>query len=565
MRWWLALSFAGIAAVTALAVAEVFTSRSEAAIHRRAQELAAGSAVTAAPEISAAPTVAGIRESARTLGESRGIALFVVGRDGTLLTPDRSRGIRVRSLPNFAELRATALGGSRVVQTVEDGRLVTVALPLRRSDEAGALIAVARRPDLEAAIGIVQSEIIRAALWAVAIGAAVGLGVALLITRRIRRISKAAAEIAEGRFERELGARFPDELGVLAATIDSMRRDLRASFDGLEGERDRLRRLLEQLQEGVIAIDSDLVVEFANTRAHRLVGVSVAPGEPLPEPWPTFSIRDAASSLFAPGATARTVHAGSGSGRTFALGLLPPTRSSPAGVVVITDVTEEQRRERAEREFVANAAHELRTPLAAIASAVEVLQEGAKDSPEDRERFLAIVERQTMRLTRLAHALLTLARAQTRSEPIRLEPVGVSSLLEEIAVDVDGPAVGVDVLPEGARALAHPDLLRQALENVTANAVKHAPGAALTLRARVDSQGREVRIDVSDDGPGLTPSQAERVLDRFYRASSSAGDGFGLGLSIVREAVEVMGGTLSIESREGEGTTVSMVLRSASQ
>ena len=564
MRWWLALAFAGIAALTALAVAEVFTARSESAIHKRARELAAGSAVTAAPEISRATSVADVRASAKALGESRGMALFVLSRDGKLLTPVRSRSISVTSLPNYAELRATSLGGSRVVDTVDGGRLVTVALPLRRSELAGALIAVARRPDLEAAIGIVQYEIIRAALWAVAIGAMVGLGVALLITRRIRRISKAAAEIAEGRFEQELGARFPDELGVLAGTIDSMRRHLRASFDGLEGERDRLNRLLEQLQEGVVAVDSSLIVEFANTRARHLVGVSVAPGEPLPEPWPTFSLRDAASSLFDAGATARMVHASSDSGRIYALGLLPPTRLSPAGVVVITDVTERQRRERAEREFVTNAAHELRTPLAAIASAVEVLQGGAKENVEDRDRFLAVVERQTTRLTGLAHALLTLARAQTRSEAIRLEPVLLAPVLEQIALDVDAPAVAVDVSPESAYALAHAELLRQALGNVTSNAVKHAGGSRITLRARAQSDGEEVRIDVMDEGPGMTQSQAERALDRFYRAAGSDGDGFGLGLSIVREAVEVMGGRLSIESRPHVGTTVTIVLQSAS-
>jgi signal transduction histidine kinase len=250
------------------------------------------------------------------------------------------------------------------------------------------------------------------------------------------------------------------------------------------------------------------------------------------------------------------------SARTYIIALLPPAAASPAGVIVITDVTEEERRERAEREFVSNAAHELRTPLAAIASAVEVLQQGAKERPPDRDRFLEVVERQTARLTNLARALLTLARAQTRSEAVRLEPVSVAPLVREIAQSVADETVSVEVCCEDVEALAHRELLHHAVENLVTNACKHAAGAELTLRVmHVDDD--KVRIDVADKGSGMAAPDLQRALDRFYRASSSDGDGFGLGLPIVREVVSAMDGTLSIESTRGEGTTVSIVLASA--
>jgi signal transduction histidine kinase len=560
MRWWLALAFAGIAALTALAVAQVFNARSEAAIRERARELAAGSAVTAALDISNASSASEIQATAATLAESRALSLFVLDENGSLVTPERSRGITLSSLPNYLELRSSLLRGRRVVETIEDGRLVTVALPLR-GERPGGLIAVAARPDLEAAIGIVRDEIVRAALWAVAIGALVGVGVALLITRRIRRIGAAAAEIEQGRFDRALRPRFHDELGTLAQTIDSMRQRLRASFDRLEGERDRLRRLLEQLQEGVVAVDRELTVEFANTRAHRLLGADLSPGRALPEPWSTFPLRDAVGALFDEGSTARTLRMNPDPTRTFILALLPPAASS-SGVIVITDVTEEERRERAEREFVSNAAHELRTPVAAIASAVEVLQQGAKEHPADRDRFLEVVERQTARLTNLARALLTLARAQTHSEAVRLEPVRLAPLVSEIADGVADGIVAVEICCEDAEALAHHELLHHAVENLVANARRHAAGAALTLRVEhVDDN--KVRIDVADKGAGMTAPDVQRALDRFYRAPTADADGFGLGLSIVREVVTAMDGTLSIESARGEGTTVSIVLTAA--
>lgn len=563
MRWWLALAFACIAALTAVAVAQVFNARSKGAIHAHARELAAGSAVTAALEITAASDKGDIGPTVDRFGESRQLALFVFDSRGALLTPGRSRGITVSSLPNFATLRDTALQGRRVVDTVDGGRLVTVALPLR-GENAAALIAVADRPDLEDALGIVRAEIVRAALWAVAIGALAGLGVALLITRRLRRIATAAADIEQGRFDRELRPRFRDELGMLAGTIDRMREHLRLSFEELEEQRDRLRRLLEQLQEGVVAVDHDLVVQFANSRAHSLLGTDLAVGEPLPDPWPAFSLREAARSLFDPVTSAETMRVHPDPERTYLVALLPATSRAHAGVVVFTDVTDHERRERAEREFVTNAAHELRTPLSAIASAVEVLQQGAKEQPADRDRFLAVVERQTTRLTRLAHALLTLARAQTRSEPVRLEPVPLAPMLRDIAENAADSLVSVELCCENVEVLAHSELLHQALDNLATNALKHASGRGVTLRA-AHLDDLDVRIEVTDEGPGMKPFEVGRALDRFYRAAGSNGEGFGLGLSIVREVVSVMDGTLSIESRSEEGTTVSIVLKSAGE
>lgn len=560
MRWWLALAFACIAALTALAVAQVFTARSESAIRERAQELVAGGAVAAAAQIPPEATIAAIRARAARFGESRDLRLFVFASDGSLVTPPRVRGVSVETLPNRDALLATALEGRRRVETIEDGRLVTVALPLRR-ERAAALIAVASRSDLEAALGIVRDEIVSAALWATAIGALVGVVVALLITRRLRRIATTAAEIERGRFDKALTPRFPDELGALAGTIERMRGRLRTSFERLEGERLRLQQLLEQLQEGVIAVDEALTVEFANSRARLLVSPGLVPGQPLPDPWPTPSLREAVRPLFSTGAGPETIRVHPTPERTYMVGLLPPGPAAGAAVIVVTDVTRRERRERAEREFVMNAAHELRTPLSAISSAVEVLQQGAKEDEVDRDRFLAIVERQTSRLSRLVRALLTLAHAQTRSGAIRLEAVPVTPLLEELAAGLDDPSVTVEVGRDEVTAVAHPDLLRQALENLAANALKHAPGAGLTLRVAQVSDTR-VRIQVADRGPGMTTEDTEKALDRFYRAEGSNREGFGLGLSIAREAVRVMNGTLTLDSQLGRGTTVSIELES---
>jgi two-component system OmpR family sensor kinase len=143
---------------------------------------------------------------------------------------------------------------------------------------------------------------------------------------------------------------------------------------------------------------------------------------------------------------------------------------------------------------------------------------------------------------------------------VRLEPVTVHPLLAEVAAEVDDAVVVVDC-SDAVTVRAHRELLLQALENLTANARKHATHK-LVFRARHVDAGR-VRIDVADDGRGMTRHDAKRALDRFHRGDGSASDGFGLGLPIVREVVGAMNGTVSIESSPGRGTTVSVILQSA--
>lgn len=561
MRWWLALAFALIASLTAVAVAKVFTERSEDAFRGRAEELTTGSGVAAASVIVRVENRRRLDGIVEEEAQRRRLALFVFTGDGTLLTRAQSRGVEFGSIDLHEQALGDALRDRRFVGSTDDGRTIVVGLPLRTPGTA-ALVAVASRPDLVAELGILRRTIIQAALWAVLIGAFMGLLVAVLISVRLRRIASAAAEIERGSFDTKLRPRFGDELGELAATVDRMRVRLRRSFASLESERDRLRLLLEQLQEGVIAVNPELNVEFANGAAARIVS-ALRPGERLPEPWPELSLGRLAAGLFRPGAGIAQARISPDEERTYAVAGIPAGREAELVVLVIADISERERRERAEREFVANAAHELRTPIAVITSALDVLEEGAQAVPEDRERFLQAIRRQTTRLGRLVRALLVLARAQTRQEALRLEAVELSPLLEEIAAEVD-PAEGVAVdvsCPAGIEVLAEPDLLAQVLANLARNAAKNTDRGEILLAARPSAHGSVV-IEVSDTGTGIPLESQDRVFDRFYTGDLDR-MGFGLGLAIVREAVRALGGIVEIESEPDRGTTVRVTLAGA--
>jgi two-component system sensor histidine kinase VicK len=558
IRWWLGLAFAAIAAVTAVGVAELYTHRADHAFRRRAAELAAGNTVSAAESVRDAIRRGELGLALPAIAARWHLRLFVYDDQGRLINRAGAGRTGLDAVPSGPDALASALAEHRFVDSIS-GRRFVVGLPLR-AGPAAALVAVAARPDLRAELGIVRNGIIWAAIAGTLIGAAVGLVVAVMISLRLRRISSVAAEIEGGNFETRISPRFRDELGELAETVDRMSGRLQESFASLEAERDRLRRLLEQLHEGVVAVDRDLSVQFANRMARQMLRAGLHAGRPLPEPWPQLSLGRLAEGLFDPEAS--LVHGRVSDGeRTHAVVGIPPSPGSSLAVLVFTDVSERERRERAEREFVANAAHELRTPLAALASAVEALESGAKDAPEERDRFLELIGRQVNRLGRLARALLVLARAQTRQEALRLEPVGLRPLLEEVASGLN-PRDGVDVsvlCPPGLSALGHRDLLLQAISNLAHNAVKHTERGTITLAARSAGDG-SVTIEVADTGTGIPAGEQERIFDRFYSGDRETREGFGLGLAIVREAVRALGGIVEVDSQPDAGTSVRVIL-----
>jgi two-component system phosphate regulon sensor histidine kinase PhoR len=561
MRWWLGLAFALIAGLTALSVALVFSQRAGTAFEERSDVLALGNAVVAAEAVKRAYAEGTQADELGEIALERELSLFVFDAEGTLTGSSMYRALTLDFVPDQEEAVQTALAGDRYVATLEDGSATIVALPVSGLPEVAAVLAYVPQPEYAASIGIFQREIVVAALVAVPIGALVGLLVAVLIAARLRRVANAAAAIEAGNFDLEVKPKFRDEVGALGLSIDQMRVRLQQTFARLQSEHDRLQQLLERLRDGVVMVDPALQVEYVNRAAQNALGQGrIVEGEPLPDLWRDLSLRRIAAGLFRPGAQVAQARISPDEDRTFAVVGIPAGPDGESAVIVLTDISEQERRERAEREFVTNAAHELRTPLAAITGAVEVLQGGAKEVPEERDRFLGNIERESARLGRLARALLVLARAQTRQEAPRLAPVRLRPLLEDVAAGM-APRKGVEVrivCPSELEALTETDLIEQVVANLAANAVKHTELGVVTLAAEETAGG--VVVEVRDSGPGILPHDQERVFDRFYRGGDRNSEGFGLGLSIVRHAVRALGGAVEVDSTPGRGTRVRVTL-----
>ena len=527
VRWWLGAAFAVVAATSTAIVVSQYSSRSENALQTSARDTATTRSGVAAGLLDERPvTPANVNAVSRRM--SLQIAVYdangrkVAGGVG----PDRGKGVFVVSRPFH--------GGTLVVRDV--------------------------RPDVADAMKILEDQALRAGVIAGIISLAVGVLLAQLIALRLRRLTRAAEAIALGNFEVPLRYRFQDEFGTLAGSFERMRRHLRRSFRRIEGERDRLRMLLERLHEGVVTVDENLVVSFANAEARRMLGGRLAEGDQLPDPWPGFSLREFATTLFDADAKLAQAHVRPDDERAVALVGIPVQPETDNVMIVLDDLTEAERRELAEREFVTNAAHELRTPLTTIIGAVEVLQAGAKDDDAERDRFLNHIAREAERLARLARALLTLARAHAGQEQPRADVVELAALLRDVADDVrPNPGVRVEVeAAESLDAFVNRDLLEQAIRNLADNAAKHTREGRIVLRAY--EVGTTVRVEVEDTGVGMSAETQRHVFDRFYRGQDRDAEGFGLGLAIVRSSVRTLDGRIELDSAPGKGTLVRIEL-----
>jgi two-component system, OmpR family, sensor kinase len=219
--------------------------------------------------------------------------------------------------------------------------------------------------------------------------------------------------------------------------------------------------------------------------------------------------------------------------------------------------------ERKLRRFVADASHELRTPLTAVRAYAELYDRGAAERPDDLERSMRGISRESERMSLLVEDLLLLARLDD-GRPLEREPVQLDEVVGEAVetaqtVDPDRP---IELHAEPAVVLGDRDRLRQIVDNLLANVRAHTPPGT-PASVSVACRNGSAEIAVSDAGPGLDEEHLEHLFERFYRADPSrarTSGGVGLGLAIVAAVAEAHGGTVSASSRPGEGTTIAIAL-----
>ncbi|MBX9682002.1 MAG: cell wall metabolism sensor histidine kinase WalK [Gemmataceae bacterium] len=407
----------------------------------------------------------------------------------------------------------------------------------------------------------------------------VALGLAFWLSRRLARpiaeLTQGAEAIATGAYGYRVYAQDRGEIGVLARTFNHMSERLAAQFAQIEEDRHQLRTVLSSMVEGVIAIDSEQRILFANDRVGRLLEMPVAQaiGKPFWEllrhrPLQTLvreALQDEAIQV-------RELHWATPGQRSFLVHVARLPGTPPRGaVLVLHDTTDLRRLERLRQEFVANVSHELKTPLAVIQASVETLIDGAAEDPTVRTPFLHRIADQSERLKNLIFDMLRLARVESETEAYSFETVDVALLVEDSMDRHRSLAVAkrqtFEAIPPGPdtpplEAWADQEAMDQIVNNLVDNAVKYTPEGG-TIRVRWHGEGEYAVIEVEDTGIGIPEKDLPRIFERFYRvdkARSRELGGTGLGLAIVKHLAQANHGSVTARSEVGKGSTFTVRL-----
>jgi len=368
----------------------------------------------------------------------------------------------------------------------------------------------------------------------------------------------------------------------LPAVLVALRERLQTQMREVAKKSRNLEALLDALDEPVLVCGEQWQVIVGNAAAERLLDAPKGGllGRPLRELFTRRELLDLHDAARA-GRTARgrvrlTTSAGT---RTFEASAVPLPAAWGEGIfgaiLCLRDITELARAVQLQTDFVANASHELRTPVAALRAAIETLDDGAKDEPLMRDRLLAVCGTHAERLEEMVRDLMDLSRMATPDITVNLSPVNLGELKETLLQSFEHILTQRELklnfeFDEQALSglVCDQKLLVIMLRNLIENATKFArPSTTVRIIGGPASDPAAVRFSVADRGLGIPLDQQPRVFERFYQVDSArtgtsaskgkpGARGSGLGLAIVKQAAEALGGTVGLESVWGQGTTV---------
>jgi signal transduction histidine kinase len=401
--------------------------------------------------------------------------------------------------------------------------------------------------NVQAALNTIERLALLAGALALLIAGFAGYFAAVLISRRISRLGRAAENLAAGHFDERITSSVEDEVGSLGETFNAMAVSLKGAFGQIEQEKERGSAILNGMTDAVIGVNRELETVFLNPRAKKLL-------ESSDHAFHNRLQEVLAKTRYSGPVTEPAAEAGD---------RLIEIRAAPledGALAIMRDVTEDLHMQRVKAEFIANASHELKTPLTALSGYLEMLED--EEDELVRAEFLNDMRVQTERLQNLARTLLDLSRLDANAVIFRTEEVDLEDLLYglrrdfgytgrelNIRADADVPPVQTD-----------PNQLHRAIAILVDNALKYSDEGSPVELGLSREDGR-VAISVADRGCGIPEREIPHIFDRFYRAQgSSRADGTGLGLALAHEITDHLSGEIEVLSSPNAGSTFSILL-----
>jgi two-component system phosphate regulon sensor histidine kinase PhoR len=458
--------------------------------------------------------------------------------------------------------------------------MLYVALPIKENKELIGVIRLALSLEsVEKTLNEIRKTVLFGLIFALVLAFVLGSIIAAQTIRPINRMIQVSRRFSKGDFSRRIIQVSKDEIGELAVTLNKMAQDIEDKIKEVKIQNQKLAAIFNSMIEGVIVIDKAGYVVSVNPTIEKIF---------------TILRKDVEGKIFLEAIRnndiAEVISAALKKGKSLSseIVLIYPVRrvfevnatpifdaSTPLGInpeqgrridnnvisgclVVVHDITEIRRLETVRSDFVANASHELKTPLTSIKGFVETLLEGALDDKENNRNFLKIIWNHTERLDSLVNDLLSLSHLESKEIMLKktnfnlrqqIEGIisGFSSQLKKKNIEIKNE------LPVGLSVTADKDRLEQVVTNLIDNAIKFNKEKGFVRIYGEETNGK-VKIIVEDSGIGIPEKDISRIFERFYRADKARSrelGGTGLGLSIVKHIVELHSGSVGVESTEG--------------
>ncbi len=514
----------------------------------------------------------------KQIGRTTGTRITIMNRSGVVLgdsLADPGTMDNHGSRPEVVGALETGLGKNVRFSKTLRKRTFYVAIPVPSENEPVGVVRVAVPEDeVTEQLWTVYAALGVGALIAAALALVVSGLLARAIAKPLEALGSAAGRLGRGELDVRVQVSTDDELGMLSRAFNEMADNLEANVQALAAERNEREAILASMKEGVITVHTTGKVLLANDAFKEMIGAEreSVEGRTLIE-----SVRNAELAQFVkeaqaaagPSETELALHgAGYRVLSLHAVPLIGGNGNRVGSLIVARDVTKMRRLEEVRKSFVANVSHELKTPITLVKGYVETLLDGALHDTKKLPEFLSTVKEHADRMNAMIDDLLQLAALEAGQDKNSVSLIDVVSVAERVRsnfADIassKGIEIRLDAPERPVNVTANESLLEHAIANLVDNAVKYT-GEGGHIAIEVCLKGNMAILNVTDDGIGIEKRHQKRIFERFYRvdrARSRELGGTGLGLSIVKHIVTSHGGSVSVESQPGQGSTFTIIL-----
>ena len=512
----------------------------------------------------------------------------VIDNDSKILATSSKNGndeyLAKRSFdPLVSQVIKTGESTKQIQNNTDSNKRVWIYVsPVKKDNEVVGVISL--MADIESVyqeVNSISKIFIVGTILSILITTVIGFVASKTVTSSIEKMSSQVKKMALGNYGTVVGIDADDEIGDLAKVFNQISKRIEEEQAVTETERRKLATIIESMMDGIITTDNNGRIILINTSAEDMLGgrndeifigkdvlkiLNITEYESIEE------ILEAEDSLL--------VNASKSDEELLLRAeiskiekedkedLTQMSTELEGYIIVLYDVTDQERQEKERREFVSTVSHELRTPLTTMNSYIEALEEGVLEDKELAPQFIDTIHKETTRMIRMVNELMQLGKMDIKEEHYEKEFIDINKMLEQITdrFALTHPEKNfIKHIPKSPIFVeGDQDKLTQVFDNIVNNAIKYSPnGKNITVRVRQNYHHNRVSISIKDEGVGIPLVHIDKIFNRFYRVDKSrqrSMGGTGLGLALAKTIVEAHKGRIWAQSREGYGSIIFVTL-----